>query len=345
MGFETFDKDIKNGLKPLYLFYGQERYLIDQFIDKMIEVYVPDSYRDFNLVTFDGEKATVDEIIDACETVPFFNDNKIILVKNATFFRNKKPNLTPGGEERLLEYFKTPLESTKLFFISNQAIDKRKKITKAIQKEGRLIDFGKLNQDIFLKWVHKKIRQYGKDIERSTLNYLKDRMAYLGKHDSKTLLDVDNELRMICSSLINRQHVEKEDIDKFVKKPLDADIFMMVDAVGQKKAEKAILIMHELLTRGEPIQVIFTMICRQFRLLKKIKMLTTEGYNQATISKLLGVHPYAVKNISSQLHKFDDKVLTDILVKCSNIDYKMKSTAIDPVLAIEALIIECSITI
>ena len=72
-------------------------------------------------------------------------------------------------------------------------------------------------------------------------------------------------------------------------------------------------------------------------------MLTTEGYNQATISKLLGVHPYAVKNISSQLHKFEDMVLTVILEKCSNIDYKMKSTAMNPVLAIETLIIECSL--
>jgi len=343
MGFETFDKDIKNGLKPLYLFYGQERYLIDQFIDKMIHTYVPESYRDFNLVVFDGEKTTVDEIIDACETVPFFNENKIVLVKNTTFFRSKKANLTPGGEDRLLEYFKEPLKSTNLFFISNQSIDKRKKICKDLQKEGRLIEFGKLNRDIFTKWVHKKIKSYKKDLERTTMNYLIDRMAYLGKHDSKTLLDVDNELRMICSSLIDRHQVEKGDIDKFVKKPLDADIFMMVDAVGQKRAEKAILIMHELLKRGEPIQVVFTMICRQFRLLKKIKMLTTEGYNQATISKLLGVHPYAVKNISSQVHKFDDKVLTQILEKCSSIDYRMKSTAIDSTLAIETLIIECSL--
>lgn len=341
MGFEVFD-DIKTGLKPVYLFYGQERYLIDQFIDQMIEKYVPESYRDFNLVMFDGEKATADEIIDACETVPFFNEVKIIIVKNATFFRSKKANLSDASEQRLNDYFEQPLTSTKLFFISNQAIDKRKKITKTIKKAGRLIEFGKLEPNIFLKWMHKKIKSLDKDLERSTLSYLVDRMAYLDKQSSKNLLDVENELRMICSSLIDRQIIEREDIDKYVKKPLDSDIFHMVDAVGQRKAETAISIMHELLKKGEAIQVIFSMICRQFRMLKKIKMLVDEGYNQATIAKLLGAHPYSVKTIMKQIHRFDDKTLTMILTKCSDLDYKMKSSAIDSVLAIETLIIECS---
>lgn len=342
MGFEVFD-DIKNGLKPVYLFYGQERYLIDQFIDQMIDKYVPESYRDFNLVMFDGEKASADEIIDACETVPFFNEVKIIVVKNATFFRSKKAGLTDASEQRLLDYFNQPLESSKLFFISNQAVDKRKKVSKDIKKHGRLIEFGKLESNIFLKWMHKKIKSYGKDIERGTLSYLVDRMAYLDKQSSKNLLDVDNELRMICSSMIDRKIVEKDDINKYVKKPLDSDIFHMVDAVGQKNAETAIMIMHELLKKGEPIQIIFSMICRQFRMLKKIKMLVDEGYNQATIAKLLGAHPYAVKNIMRQIHRFDNKTLTLILSKCSDLDYKMKSSAIDSVLSIETLVIECSL--
>jgi len=345
MGFEVFDKDIKDGLKPLYLFYGQERYLIDQFIDKMIKAYVPDTYKDFNLVTFDGEQTSVDEIIDACETVPFFNENKVVIVRNATFFRSKKNNLSDAGEKRLLDYFKQPLESSKLFFISNQAVDKRKKITKDLQNHGRLVEFGKLEHNIFSRWMHKEIKSFKKDIDNQTMSYLIDRMAYLDKHSTKNLLDVENELRMICSSLIDRDYVENADIDKYVKKPLDSDIFQMVDAVGQKKAETAILIMHELLKKGEPIQVIFSMVCRQFRMLKKIKMLVDEGYNQASIAKVLGAHPYAVKNIMRQIHRFDDKVLTIILDKCSTIDYKMKSTAMDPVLAIETLIIECSFII
>lgn len=343
MGFQDFDQDIKNGLKPVYLFYGQERYLMDQMLEKMIQTYVPDTYRDFNLVTFDGEKVSPDEIIDACETVPFFNETKIILVKNAPFFRATKSQLTDAGEKRLLDYFAEPLESSKLFFISNHSIDKRKKVTKTVGKCGSLVEYGKLEPNIFKKWMHKKIKTLGKDIDGGTLTYLVQRMAYLDKLSTKNLLDVDNELKMICSSLIERKDVTADDINQFVKKPLEADIFVMVDAVGRKQAEKAIVIMHELMKQGEPIIKIYSMICRQFRILKKTKMLAEDGYNQASIAKMIGVHPYAVKKIMSQLNVFDSRSLTYILEKCSDLDYKMKSTSINSELAVEALIVECSL--
>lgn len=344
MGFEVFDKDIKMGLKPVYLFHGQERYLIDQYIEKMIEVYVPETYRDFNLVTFDGEKSSLDEILDACETLPFFSECKIILVKNTTYFRNKKANLSISEEKRLLAYYENPSESSHLFFISNHAIDKRKKVVKSLDKCGRIIEFSKLSAQIFPRWVHKKIKQTGKDISSEMLRYLIERLSYIDKNSTKTLLDVDNEIKMICSS-INDLEVTEESINDFVKKPLDADIFMMVDAVGNKRAESAIRIMHELIKNGQPIQVIFTMISRQFRLLKKVKMLVKEGYNQGSIAKLLGVHPYALKNIMKQVHMFNEKQLTIILDQCSRIDYQSKSTAIDFNLAIETLIVECSFVI
>ncbi len=131
-------------------------------------------------------------------------------------------------------------------------------------------------------------------------------------------------------------------VDKFVKKPLDADIFMMVDALGDKKAETAIKIMNELLLNGEPIQVIFSMVSRQFRLIKKIKMMVSDGYNQASVAKLLGIHPYVVKKVMRQINAFKSKDLTTILEKCSDLDYKMKSSAIDARLGVETLIIECS---
>ena len=49
MGFQVFDKDLKEGLKPLYLFYGDEKYLMEQYIQNMVEVTVEKGQEDFNL--------------------------------------------------------------------------------------------------------------------------------------------------------------------------------------------------------------------------------------------------------------------------------------------------------
>lgn len=343
MSFKTFDQDIKMGLKKTYLFFGHEKYLIEQYLDKMIEKYVDPGYKDFNLIIVDGEKSTLDEILDTCETMPFFSESKIVIVKNIQYFRSKKNNLSKAEEQRLLDYFDNPSETTNLFMISNTPVDLRKKITKSVKKVGGLIEFSRLDSSIFSKWMHKKINNLDKIINGNELRHLVDRMAYLDKNTSKNLLDVDNEIQMICSSLGERKEISIEDIDKYVKKPLAANIFDLVDAVGQKKVDKALKTMNKLLNDGEPIQIIFSMICRQFRLLKKIKMLASEGYNQSSIAKLIGVHPYSVKTIMRQISAFDEKTLSLILEKCSDLDYKSKSTSIDFRLGVETLIVECSL--
>ncbi len=313
MGFELFDKDIKVGLKLIYLFHGHEKYLIEQYLEKMNDKYIPEAYRDFNLVVFDGEKVTLDELLDTCETVPFFNERKIVIVKNVPYFKSKKNPLTDAEEKRLLEYFKNPSETTHLVMVSNVSVDARKKTSKAVKASGSVIEFAKLNEKIFPKWVYKKITVLNKDIQGNNLRYLIDRLAYLDKQSSKNLLDVDNEIKMICSALTDKTMIEVEDIDKFVKKPLDADIFMMVDALGDRKAETALTIMNELIRNGEVIQVIFTMVSRQFRLIKKIKMMVSEGYNQSSIAKILGIHPYVVKKVMRQINAFKRNIYMDKL--------------------------------
>jgi DNA polymerase-3 subunit delta len=343
MGFQVFDKDLKTGLKAVYLFYGDEKYLMEQYLQNVVEAYVEKGQEDFNLHYFDGEQASVSEVLDACETLPFFSSHKVVIVKNAPYFRSKKNDLTDASLERILNYIKAPSSETYLFFMVNEAIDKRKKITKAVEGKGRIVEFDKLDSSIFTRWVHKKIKKHGVDLEHQVLNHLVARLAYLGKDHHKTLLEVENELQILCSSVYNKKIIEINDVNRLIKEPLEGDIFKLVDAVGRKNAAEGIHMMHELLSSGEAIQGIFHMICRQFRLLKKIQMLVKEGYPQQSIAKTLGLHPYVVKLIVNQIHLFTSDQLSKILLECSDIDYKMKSTSIQPVLAVEQLMIHCSL--
>jgi len=345
MGFQVFDKDLKEGLRPVYLFYGEEQYLMEQYVQNVVKKCVPEGQEDFNLHYFDGDQTSLDAILDACETLPFFADHKVVIVKNTPYFRSKKADLSEALAERLLTYLQEPSNQTYLFFITSDSIDKRKKVTKAVDKKGRAVEFGKLDGQIFTKWVHKKIKQQGKDIEGKTLSALVHRLSYLDKDSSKTLLEIDNELKVLCSSVFEGNLIHQEDVDRYIKKPLEADIFKLVDAVGRKKAETGIKMMHRLIENGESIHGIFHMICRQFRLLKKIQMLIKEGLPQAQIAKTLGLHPYVVKLIVNQIDLFSSSQLTQILDTCSTIDYKMKSTNIKPVLAIEELMITCSLMV
>ena len=68
---KTIDNDIKNmDFKKAYLLYGQERYLIKQYRDKLIKAMVNDG-DSMNFSSFEGDGINQKEIIDLAETLPF----------------------------------------------------------------------------------------------------------------------------------------------------------------------------------------------------------------------------------------------------------------------------------
>ncbi len=325
MDFKDLNKDIKNNIKNIYLFYGEERYLIEQYINLIADKIIPEG-AEINKIKLDGTKTTMDYVIDNCETLPFLSDKKLVVLDNMDF-NNKEE------KEKLLHYLNNYSEFTYLILVVDK-IDA--KIKKAL-KEDQIVKFDRLTNPYFSKWVHKRIKYHKKDINSSELMYLVNRLGYLEKNNDKSLLQVANELKVICS--IQHVFITKEDVDRVIKKPLEGDIFKMLDYISEKKVDQSILLFHTLMKKGEAEHKIFFMIARQFRLLKKVKILKKAGHTKEDIAKMLSIHPYSAKKLLSQVDRFSDKSLNDILSVCADIDFKIKTTSYDVVLGVEYLLV------
>ena len=130
---KTIDNDIKRQeFKKVYLLYGEERYLIKQYRDKLKKALIsPDDTMNYS--SFEGEDLNVKEIIDLAETLPFFADKRVILVEGSKLFKK-------GGDE-LGEYLADLPETTYFIFVEEE-VDKRSKLFKAVGKCGNAIEFG-----------------------------------------------------------------------------------------------------------------------------------------------------------------------------------------------------------
>ena len=65
-----------------------------------------------------------------------------------------------------------------------------------------------------------------------------------------------------------------------------------------------------------------------------MKTLSTQSYH-SEIASQIGLHPYAVKIAGEQARKFETARLEGILNHLANLDYQMKTGAVDKVLGIE----------
>jgi DNA polymerase III subunit delta len=108
-GAETLEKvvsSIKKGeVAPCYLLYGEEEYLIQDALNKIIDLLLPPADRGLNLFLMEGEQENGDDICLALLTVPLIPGRKIVAVRNTALFQSKK--LLPG----LIQKIRDRLES------------------------------------------------------------------------------------------------------------------------------------------------------------------------------------------------------------------------------------------
>ncbi|MDR1701965.1 MAG: DNA polymerase III subunit delta, partial [Sporomusaceae bacterium] len=87
MSFKEKLKEIAAGkLSQLYFLTGEEAYFIRQ-AEKAIQKAVLGAEETTNLTVFYGD-ANIKELIMAVETIPFFGEKKLILVKETSLFKN-----------------------------------------------------------------------------------------------------------------------------------------------------------------------------------------------------------------------------------------------------------------
>ena len=75
----TFFKSIKTGsLKGAYALHGEEEFVKESAL-KSLTSSLDEATRDLNLQV---EKAEADDIISACETLPFFGERRVVVCKH-----------------------------------------------------------------------------------------------------------------------------------------------------------------------------------------------------------------------------------------------------------------------
>jgi DNA polymerase-3 subunit delta len=112
---EKIFANLKKGIiAPCYLLYGEEEYLINEALNKILDILVPESDRDFSLFYLDGENTDMDSLIEYILTPSLLGNRKVIVVKNTTIFHSREnlAKLIPKIRENIDE---NPAKAAKYF--------------------------------------------------------------------------------------------------------------------------------------------------------------------------------------------------------------------------------------
>lgn len=332
-------KDIKNKeISKVYLFYGEEFLLSQMMLDNLKKATIKPEFEQLNLHAIEGKNATTEEIINACETLPFIDDRRIVVVSESPLLSGTS-NLSTKDVDRLCDYIGKIPDVCHIVFTSKK-IDKKRKLVKAIEKNGALVEYSKLDKRDLSKWIVKRFKLEGKSIGESALQFFIESSDYLNKDSKANLSDIENEIKKLLAFTREKDIVEIQDVEGSIEVNMDTNIFKMLELIGTKSVGQGLKLMNILFQDGEPpIKVLF-MIVRQFRLIYQCKFLQNRGYSTNDIAKMIGERSFVVTKALAQAQRFSYERLISIYDYAAEMDIKMKSGQIDSKLALEMLLIK-----
>ncbi len=337
-GLIKFKKELKaKNLNNCYIFFGHDEGLIKSSIEE-IKKYALTSYEDLNFTEFDGRKIeNIEDIINACETLPFFSDYRIVLIYRA-WFLNDNEDGKKKLVDSLLKYIPNISHQT-ILVIYTVFTSKRDKPGNKIKKFDKICEVIEAEYDGREKkaFIQDFISSYLKERERD-VNKVELEMLFEMYKNSDTMF-IKNELDKLSNfakeKLITRQHIKEICIGTD-----DDDIFDLVDSISNKKLNLALDIMNSLIYRGEKSEGIIYFIERQLRLLLLIKFGIEDNKTLEYISKSLKLNIYVCKNMMTQSVKFTKSQLKDGLKLCLELERKLKTESLDKQAELELLIIK-----
>jgi DNA polymerase-3 subunit delta len=337
-------------MSNLYLFTGEETFLLNQQVSSWKEAFKKRFEGDLNLATIDGAATEESEIISQIETMPFLAEKRLIFIENlpeaakASAKDDEKEDdeeKSSKGGQKILDYLNKIPESSVVVFVQPKP-DKRKSLYKKLVQLGELKEFNPLTGAALNQWIRQQAAAYKVPIDPGTTGYLVEQVG-------ENLWRLDHELQKLSSYTAGRP-VTRDAIDDLVIPTLEANIFHLTDALGAKDHRKAIQNLHRVMAAGENLRQTFYMVVRQFRLLLQVAgyLSNYPNTNPQSLAASLKMHPFVARNTLGQVKRFNMPELKTAYRKLLDLDLAMKTSKIQTTtdnqdelaLAIEKFILE-----
>lgn len=328
------DRNIKGGkIDNCYVFVGIDENLIKESISAITERALGGGNLDFNLFKFDGEKVEEDEIINACETMPFMSEKKVVIVYRANFLKDSEKS-RESVYKRINGYLSNPNPQTILlmYYVFDNSREKESRKIKNLDKKVTVVKVDKLKGAILQKKVKDIFHGKGKEIQRNELTFFCNMVE-------NNMEIIKNEIDKLVNYTEGRE-ITKEDIVELLPSKNENDIFNLVDLLSQKKVKVAIDIYNELIFKGEKATNILRMIQRQYDLLLMIKVHLEHGKSHEVIAKELSLHPYICEKMMTQSRKFSKEGLMKILELSLKTEKRIKTLSTDQDTELEMFMID-----
>lgn len=317
-GYEELHRQVQSGsVGNVYIFQGEETYLMQQAVAELQALLVPPGFEEFNYHRLSGKGLTVQEVTEAVEAMPMMAEHTFVTVTDMDIFKLDEPQRT--ALTALLGDFP---EYCTLVFLYRQIPYKKdarlKKLASALAEHAQEIEFAQQGQQKLFRWVRRRFAAMDKEIDDNAVEHL---LFTCG-----SLMDgLVPEIAKI-GAYAKGKRVTVADIDAVADPVLDAEVFQMTDAVAAGEYDRAAELLAELLRmQEEPIRILAA-LGKMLRQLYTARLAIDGGKDRVWLKDLWRMKSdYPARKLLDSARNVGRDWCREAVKRCQVLDRRMKS--------------------
>lgn len=320
-------------LNGLYFIYGEEKYVISAYLQRLLKKVSEGPFADFNVQRFSGDGLSADRVADAAEALPMMAEKKYVLIHDLDVEK------LPARElNKLYELVENLPESTVLlFFQPTLVMDVKKsaawkKWLTTVKKQGTVLEVRPRDGAELEKLLCTYAEKRGCDLTRQDAGFL---ITQCGKE----LQSLFHELDKLCA-YIGSGTITRAVIDQVAVKNLETTVFLLSKALVAAQYDKAYSLLDLLYQQREEPVAVLAVLSSAYVDMYRVRACVQGGHSSA---ELASYFPYKgkefrLKNAERDMKSLSLEKLRESLSVLLETDIGLKSSRTNDRILMEKLI-------
>lgn len=328
--------DIDASMRVILL-RGKESFLMQEATEDIREV-LGSSFGDYEQFNFDGETASLAEVLDELRSYGLIQRHKLVVVDKADKFlardKDQKATFRPSIEA----YTKAPVaDATLLLRCETWRVSN---IDKLIAKVGTIIKCEPLSDGLAASWcVDRAITKHGRTIQKPAAALLVERLGV-------SLIRLDTEIAKLCAFVGVDEKITRESVGEMVGHSREEQAWALQSAIMSGRGKESLGKMHELLYISQvKKELLMWAISDLLRRLHTASQLLHQGVSQGAIMSQLKLWGESGKRIIDVARRGKPVKFAQLLQLAIDTDNRTKNGLGNNIRNIERLTVHVTDTI
>ena len=307
-----------DGPGALYLLWGKEDYLREQYLTQLKSVCIPEGESSFNFRRFDGPEIAASTLRQAVDAMPFLSDRSFVELRDMDINKLKESQEIQQILAELPDY-------CTVCFVQNAEYepDGRLKLVKLLREKGRELKFTQQGQGALIDWIARRFSAQGKQIDFEAAQRL---IFISGDLMNRLIPEIDK-----IAAYAKGGRVGVAEVEAVAHHIPEAQVFELTDRLAQKQINAAMNTLAEIFAENEydPIYLL-AVLGSQMRRLYAARLAIEKGLGAKYVSECCAIkYDFLVGKLMSSARGFTLEGLKKAVRICAETDEQMKSSGGD----------------